>query len=101
MSYISFVICNPGKLLEVPEEFITEQMCEYVISVQPWMIQVIPEKFLTQKVCEILLITDISYYDYIPDKFITEEMHKTISHYLDMIDIEEEKREENRKIYLC
>ena len=43
---------NPKRLEEVPEQFITKEMCEIAVKACPGILKKVPEQFITQEMCE-------------------------------------------------
>lgn len=90
--YITQEICDRAvkndsyNFRSVPNKFKTKEMCEMLIkdpryvSVQPGALEHIPEQFITQELCDrfIILGRDFYSFEYIPTKYINKEIREAI-----------------------
>uniref|UniRef100_A0A6C0ADF4 DUF4116 domain-containing protein n=1 Tax=viral metagenome TaxID=1070528 RepID=A0A6C0ADF4_9ZZZZ len=66
---------NIVAFLYVPSEFMTNEMLEYVIKKNPFLLEIIPENKQTSNLCELAMDLNIKSYEYVCDKLRTENYY--------------------------
>ena len=60
----------------VPDNFITQKMCEKVVEKEPWALRFVPDHLTTQEMCDKLFWEDTFSLQYVPDWFVTQQQIK-------------------------
>ena len=56
-------------VIDVPDQFITPEMCENVVEIDAGLLEYVPDRFKTQKMCDKAVEKDLSNLKYVPDRF--------------------------------
>ena len=66
-------------LVDIPDRYITQEMCDIAIQEDPANIEYIPDCYKSREMCSRAFEEDPANIEYIPDYFITEEMCRVSS----------------------
>ena len=74
---ILIIIDNTGLFIKyLPDEFITQEICELAIRQSGIALRYVPDEFVTPELCELVVRQDGRALEYIPYKFKTQELYK-------------------------
>jgi hypothetical protein len=86
MDYMDIIKKDPGMFPEIPQEFLTKEICEYIMDIDKNMIEFIPEKFMSETVCRKALEANIANEYYIPTCVLSAELREWVWKYYRYLD---------------
>ena len=58
----------------VPDQFVTQEMCNEAVQKVPCTLEYVPDHFVTQEMCNEAVESDPEVLKLVPDQFVTQEM---------------------------